>query len=329
MRRFASELFAETFSEILVEGNVNAEISQALARAIEPQVAIGSALPLESRTVQARADLEGTSWLLATKHPNPDEVDGAVLLWLQLGQLSLPADAAASIVLGELLDQPFFTQLRTEQQLGYIVQAKASSEREHWFLRFRVQSSKSPTTVSDSIHAFVDSIGKLLASSSRSSFDGIVRSMSAELLEPPKSLQEVGDSDWQEIVSGAHRFHRREDLAAALQALQPQHVLQLWRNVSARSGGVGGRFLVQVYGSKPRSGRPSSFAAFDLRIIRYLPSDLEPCRTPGGVPAEARDDCRDSKVNFVTISAQRSWIVRRRFGLWIPKGAICFRRFQS
>ena len=44
-------------------------------------------------------------------------------LTIQLGRLSAPEAAAAELV-GDVISQPFFQQLRTEQQLGYIVQAR-------------------------------------------------------------------------------------------------------------------------------------------------------------------------------------------------------------
>jgi insulysin len=70
-------------------------------------------------------------------------VEGVNAAWIGdylLGDDS-PRQRAASLVLGSFVSSPFMTELRTRQQLGYIVGASASvSLRERW-LTFVIQSS--------------------------------------------------------------------------------------------------------------------------------------------------------------------------------------------
>ena len=61
-------------------------------------------------------------------------------LTVQLGQLDRQ-EAAAAILLGDILGQPFFASLRTKQQLGYIASGSQVEARGVYSLNLVVQSS--------------------------------------------------------------------------------------------------------------------------------------------------------------------------------------------
>ena len=62
------------------------------------------------------AKLEGKWHLQAVTHPNPDETNCAMLLTIQLGALDRQR-AATAILLGDIVAQPYFAELRTKQQV--------------------------------------------------------------------------------------------------------------------------------------------------------------------------------------------------------------------
>ena len=94
----------------------------------------------EKEVKQAVANLQGKYLLHALTHPNADEKNCAVQLTVQLGQLDRQ-EAAAAILLGDILGQPFFASLRTKQQLGYIASGSQVEARGVYSLNLVVQSS--------------------------------------------------------------------------------------------------------------------------------------------------------------------------------------------
>ena len=168
-------------------------------------------------------------------------------LVVQLGKLDA-AGAAKAQALGDLVSQAFFYELRTVQQLGYIVQSAVSEDRGISYLVFIVQSATSPDEVTRRIHTFVDSIGERLANTSQATFDSVVASARAQLLEAPKKLSSVADSAWDEVLDRTYRFGWAKSVAAALKTTTRDGVAQFWRTTSAMRGG-GGRLLLQIYGS--------------------------------------------------------------------------------
>jgi len=243
---FGVGLFNATYVEMLVMGNLDADGAVALGKEVEAG-ASRVALPLEARNLQLRANLAGGNYVYASKHPNPQETNGCVRLVMQLGKLE-HADAAKATALGELVSQAFFYELRTVQQLGYIVQSAVTEDRGVSFLVFIVQSLTPPDTVTQRVHTFVDSIDGRLANTSATSFESVLSAAQQELLEPPKKLSSVADGAWGEILDRTFRFGQSKKVAAALANTTLADVRAFWQNRSALVGG-GGRLLLQVYGA--------------------------------------------------------------------------------
>ena len=127
---FRQALVNASYALGLAMGNIAAEDAASLVGDVT-QLVGRQPLPEWQRPTQAVANLQGQSYLMALDHPNPKETNGAVRLMLQLGQLDAHQAAAAEL-LGDMLEHAFFYELRTVQQLGYIVQcgARAATRRE-------------------------------------------------------------------------------------------------------------------------------------------------------------------------------------------------------
>ncbi|KAL1516006.1 hypothetical protein AB1Y20_002619 [Prymnesium parvum] len=264
---FSHSLFSTSFTEMLVMGNVDADGAASIMHDLQAKLG-GAPLAPEHRAVQARARLDG-SYLLSARNPNPHETDGAVRLVLELGALDA-AGAARARALSDLISQPFFYELRTVQQLGYIVQSAASEERGVTYLVFLVQSATPPHEVARRIDAFLASVPARLANTTAATFAGVVRAAASELLEPPKTLSSVADDAWAEIIDRTFRFNRSKAVAAALRSTTRESVLDFWNQKCASSRA--GRMLIQVYGSK--HVQPHATGTVDGYTVLSTPADF-------------------------------------------------------
>ena len=73
--------------------------------------------------------------------PNPDELNSATEVYLQIG-MDEGDDWLLLALLSQLLEQPFYGELRTKQQLGYIVRTLTRSRSGTFGLAMAVQSKK-------------------------------------------------------------------------------------------------------------------------------------------------------------------------------------------
>jgi secreted Zn-dependent insulinase-like peptidase len=298
---FADAAFADAKAEALVMGNLERSAASTLATdALEVVRATDTAsvelAATEAKQVQqAVANLQGRYYLHAFAHPNADEKNCAVQLTVQLGMLGRQ-EAAAAILLGDMLSQPFFGSLRTKQQLGYIASGSQTEARGVYSLNFVVQSSvATPEHVSEAVHAFLTgTLADELANMTAAKFDGYVAAARARLLQKPTSLVEEGEKLWPRLVDQSYDFQRDNDLAQVLAQgkvtiddVRAMHTRAL-RPVAAEGVATqeGGRMLVWVIpktgaassATPTESSAPAGYAlasveSFTTNVSYYPPSD--------------------------------------------------------
>jgi secreted Zn-dependent insulinase-like peptidase len=132
-------------------------------------------------------------------------------------------------LLARMMSAPFFSQLRTEEQLGYVVHLGVGQTMGVPRLTFLVQS---PHVEEDAlevrIHRFIhDSLSQPWFS--RENFEKAKQSYMADLTEPFKTLAAEHQFVWSEIVLSRHAFDLKLMLAAELEPLSFEDVGQYYK----------------------------------------------------------------------------------------------------
>jgi insulysin len=97
----------------------------------------------------------------------------------------------AARVIGNLISQPFYTEMRTQQQLGYIVWAVAPEDNGQYYLFFIIQSESHPADeIREIADLFINSLPAAFDQLSDEEFAEYKASVRTELLEKPKSINE-------------------------------------------------------------------------------------------------------------------------------------------
>lgn len=128
---------------------------------------------------------------------------------------------------GQIMSADFYHQLRTEKQLGYVVNAGVYPQRDIGGLLFLVQS---PVLDTAGLQAEVDNYLQawLVAGVSEAQFQQHKATLLAKLREAPKNLSEASERHWQDLLEGYPQFDSREQLIAALHDLS---YAQWWQRV--------------------------------------------------------------------------------------------------
>lgn len=216
---------------------------------------VGAELPFSQRPRQGIANLSGKAVVHSFRHPNGDEPNSAVQLVAQLGRLT-PRQAAVAELLNDMLKQPFFDELRTSQQLGYIVGSGLSAPQAVYTLGFVVQSAvQPPHEVARRILAFLDTGPEILRNAS-DEFPNYVAAAQTQLREPPKRLSQAADMLWPRVSEGTYRFDWPQRVAKAMDDVTLADVQGLLAQLLAKpgappaqSGGIG-KLLVLVHGKE-------------------------------------------------------------------------------
>lgn len=147
-----------------------------------------------------------------------DHADASVMLYMQGRDDSL-VERAQMLLLGEMLSSPFYTSLRTEKQLGYVVFAFASNHLRIPGLAMIVQShSADETALEAEFNQFLSTYREQVANLTEADLLRYKNSVLSNLQETPKNLAELNGRFMESVELGYNDFDFRERLAEQVSA---------------------------------------------------------------------------------------------------------------
>ncbi len=187
IRLFAQDLYTQVFIEALAHGNITADQATQLTRQLQKRLNL-QALERAStftQTLLAQPDPE------ALVRVEQLEVNNSCF-WREyyVGDNS-PRNRGIALILKGFLDGPFFTEMRSNQQLGYIVWAGPSTFRDDFHLYFIIQSGTHPADVlEDRAEAFIAGYPDLLRALPAENFATLKAAAIEEVKKKAKSIAE-------------------------------------------------------------------------------------------------------------------------------------------
>jgi insulysin len=167
----------------------------------------GTRALLPSQVIRLR-DVElpvGTEWMV--KLEQGSHSSSAVILLHQLGPLRNPKEVVMAEFLDQLAHQPFYDQLRTQEQLGYTVGTSTRSFEATKAFQFVVQGERHPAYVEKRIESFLQQFQHKLGNMTEEKFGEQKASFQSVLQSNrPKTLFERYQTVGKEIVSERHDF---------------------------------------------------------------------------------------------------------------------------
>lgn len=133
-------------------------------------------------------------------------------------------------VMAQILSSPFYETIRTNQQMGYIVQAMAYPILDVPALAFIVQSpDNSQEEIDSAVQSFLESQLERLESMSSDRFERQKEAVISRIDEDETRLSEVADRYWQEIDRKNRGFDTREKLISSIRDLDQDRLVEVFR----------------------------------------------------------------------------------------------------
>lgn len=222
LRDFRRRFLADLRLQAMAVGNLPRERAADEARRVAeildprlPDEAIPELVPLQARDLPELV-------------PTTTREDSLVLRYLQGPDRSLDSQARLA-VLGQLLETPFYQRLRTEQQLGYVVNAGYSPMLDAPGISLLVQSPDTDSeAIQDHIDAFLDGFGERLAGLDDAALSPYRQAVHDALLERDTSLAGRTNRLWRELANGDIGFDRRQRLAERTLAVTADALREAW-----------------------------------------------------------------------------------------------------
>ncbi|KAL6559607.1 hypothetical protein OROGR_004724 [Orobanche gracilis] len=149
----------------------------------------------------------------------------------------------------EIIEEPLFNQLRTKEQLGYVVDCCPLVTYRILGFNFRVQSSEyNPVYLQGRIDNFINGLEEILNGLDHDSFENYRNGLMGKLLEKDPSLSYETNRFWSEIVNKRYMFDFFEKETQELKHIKMMDIID-WYHIYLRQPSPKCRRLsVRVWG---------------------------------------------------------------------------------
>ncbi|WP_409420120.1 insulinase family protein [Pseudaeromonas sp. ZJS20] len=226
---FVQQLYKAVHLEVLAHGDWTEQQVREIAGLLEREL---TPLSLPSReTRRALVDLRGQGCLLRQRHcPHQDS---AVLIYYQSPGTS-PQDIAHFTLANHLMGPVFFHQLRTEQQLGYVVGTGTLPLNRHPGLILYVQSPVAgPQALLDAMDTFIDDFPASLQAMSDDEWQQSKAGLISQLAEKDANLRSRSQRLWVCVGGRDFSFDQKEQVARYLEQISRAQMLRFLRKLRA------------------------------------------------------------------------------------------------
>ena len=228
VREFYPTMLNQAFIEVLAHGNLYKEDALRMTSMIESTL---KSRKYPATQWQVRRNLiipEGGDYTWQKKLADPAQLNNCIGYYLFLGSLSDQRLRAIALLFAQLGEEQAFDQLRTKEQLGYIVWSGTSSTATTIAYRVIVQSERSCAYLEERINAFLALAGRTIKGMSDQEFEGHRRSIINKRLETPKNLDAEINRFWTHVVSEYYHFTQVDTDVSLLRDISKQEVLDFF-----------------------------------------------------------------------------------------------------
>ena len=205
------QIFSNVSLQALIHGNVQDEKADALLALVEQHVALTNVAVSEPQV----AVISGKNQTdLAIDH-----ADAVMALYVQNDAATLE-HRAGSALFTHLIAPKYFSSLRTDQQLGYVVNAAHTVFYEQGGVTFLVQSPVvGPAEIKARTLAFLDAQAERLTTMSNEEFGANKGGLISSITQRDKNLAQRASRYWLDLDRGVTTFDGRQQLAKAVSEL--------------------------------------------------------------------------------------------------------------
>ncbi|EKE81537.1 Zn-dependent peptidase [Idiomarina xiamenensis 10-D-4] len=247
VRELQQQLLQHSQLRLLALGNLTAPRLRQLSLTLQQQLpAASAAASVFQQPVLTPSRAQQVSWQQRSSGDDNVMLDAYISLSDDI------TDHATTLLLSQLLSTPFYHQLRTEQQLGYVVGVEASRVGRRAMLYFYLQSPQaSLAAVGQQFVEFYQQYGQRMARLQDAEFEQYRDNLLQQLQQQPQNLGEEFEPLLDDWLSAELPQRYQQRLIAAVQQLRKVDVQQAYQRLLLEQQGF--RVLLQLRGQAQAS----------------------------------------------------------------------------
>jgi secreted Zn-dependent insulinase-like peptidase len=223
----ADKFWRDVQADVLINGNYDDAVVVGVTQALAPLLTNPQPRQIPDLQVVKLAPGDDYVYRVPVKH------DDAVLLWYMQAPANDWRSRGLAALSGQILKSGFFQQLRTEQQLGYMVSAFKYSLADVPGLAFMVQSpTVSSVRLQEAVEDFLrGTLGEEQGITAQQ-FARHKQALINDILLPPKNLWEQSENFWMDIARRQLDFDSRQQLVGQVGAISYEQWRDWFRKVA-------------------------------------------------------------------------------------------------
>jgi insulysin len=195
---------------------------------------------------------------------NPSNTDSnSIVTIYQASQIGYKARGMAAL-LAQLIQPEIYSQLRTKEQLGYVVGVAPQRHLDSTGLLFYIESPKAiPSYLLGRLENFLKEYQSTLTNMSQETFDVNKRSLIHTLRVRPKTFTTQSTDYINNIVDGQYEFNSQADIADILEKTTKEDVLKFYHDLLINHLSI--RRLISSTPDKSFRNSPNKSVITDLK----------------------------------------------------------------
>lgn len=272
LEQWRRHAFSDVRAQLLLHGNLDQDRARAIVDRIQQQIPATGEAPDSDipRETLVRLDGDPAQMRVTAEHD-----DAAYALYVQ-GREQSWRERARFGLLAHMLSTPYFNALRTDQQLGYVVNAGPWVRVNTPGLYFVVQSPVAPPRALDAATMeFLEGFSERLETMAAADYETEREGLLARLEERDASLNDRSGRLWRDLRDGIRSFDSRQQIADALRKLELADFQAFYEDFLERAQSHRvvtwhpGRF-------SPADGAPAGVEVIDIEVFKAAHDQFSP-----------------------------------------------------
>ncbi|KAF2673613.1 LuxS/MPP-like metallohydrolase [Microthyrium microscopicum] len=230
IRAFYPQLLKQLHIEVLAHGNLSKEdarnITDLVETILKPKGLPSAQWPMRRTLVIP----PGSNYLYERTLADPENVNHCIEYVLPIGDDQDRNLRAKTLLAASIGEEPCYDQLRTKEQLGYVVFSGAVIPVTHLCYRILVQSEKSPDYLEGRIEAFLVQLGEQIRDMDENKFEKHKAGLCSKISEKPKNLKDESIQLMSYILAETFAFDSAETDVAEVMKLTKADIVDFYNS---------------------------------------------------------------------------------------------------
>lgn len=208
VRLFHKQMLSQLYVEVYAHGNMYKnealKVTEMLVGTLKPRALPRSQWPI----IRSLVLPPGSNTVFNKTLKDPATVNHCIETWFQVGTRGDRAVRAKTLLIDQMIHEPVFDQLRTKEQLGYVVFSSIRNFATTCGFRILVQSERPPQYLDTRVEVFLAQFSQTLEQMSETDFEGHKRSLIVKRLEKLRNLDQESARHWTQICNEYYDFEQ-------------------------------------------------------------------------------------------------------------------------